>query len=182
MFYPRTRLGMKTHGILILCDIMLWLALYTILVLLECTSCGGLAGMWAIGALRWVFLHPLTFILTDGKPQTVTHRWVVLLCILLPVFESGRALTEQRTLSDDRGPFPDPSMVVLALVSSTVACVVWEVIFPDEEGMKEGKKKLDASAVLMRVVRYFRPDTFHLIGAFVSLILGVICECGSLSL
>ncbi|KAM3859615.1 antigen peptide transporter 2 [Diretmus argenteus] len=163
--------GVKACGAaILLSDTLLWLALWAGLVLLDSSSCGGLAGLWAFGAVRWALLHALTLILTDGKAQRVLHRLVALLSLLPPVFESGRMLM------DHSSPFPEPSMLLLALISSASACVVWETLLPDGRGMKQDHEKVAASALLLRMVKYFRPDVLHLVAAFAFLILGVVCD------
>uniref|UniRef100_A0A673VUU0 Transporter associated with antigen processing, subunit type t, teleost specific n=1 Tax=Salmo trutta TaxID=8032 RepID=A0A673VUU0_SALTR len=157
---------------------LLWGALWTGLVLLEFSSSGGLVGLWAFGALRWALHHSITLVLSDRKPQQVLRRWVAVLCLLPPVFESGRMVMVPASTADDLGLVPGPSMVVLALVSSTVACLAWELGFPDDGGNqgKEKKKKQEARAQLMRVVRYCKPDALYLAAAFLFLSLAVICE------
>uniref|UniRef100_A0A4W5Q195 Transporter associated with antigen processing, subunit type t, teleost specific n=1 Tax=Hucho hucho TaxID=62062 RepID=A0A4W5Q195_9TELE len=142
------------------------------------SSSGGLVGLWAFGALRWALHHSITLVLSDGKPQPVLRRWVAVLCLLPPVFESGRMVMVTASTADDLGLVPGPSMVVLALVSSTVACLAWELGFPDDGGNqgKEKKKKQEARAQLMRVVRYCKPDALYLAAAFLFLSLAVICE------
>uniref|UniRef100_A0A673VJQ9 Transporter associated with antigen processing, subunit type t, teleost specific n=1 Tax=Salmo trutta TaxID=8032 RepID=A0A673VJQ9_SALTR len=139
---------------------------------------GGLVGLWAFGALRWALHHSITLVLSDRKPQQVLRRWVAVLCLLPPVFESGRMVMVPASTADDLGLVPGPSMVVLALVSSTVACLAWELGFPDDGGNqgKEKKKKQEARAQLMRVVRYCKPDALYLAAAFLFLSLAVICE------
>lgn len=162
---------------LLLSDLLLWLALWAGLVLLECSSSGGLAALWAFGAVKWPLLYSVTWLVADGEPQCVLHRFVTLLCLLPAVFQSGRMLLEP-----DGSLFPEPGMVLLVLISSTLACVLWEIFLPSDGGMRKVDKKLSARAVLIRVLKYFRPDIFYVIAAFAFLILGVICECEPLNL
>ncbi|KAL0984250.1 hypothetical protein UPYG_G00139050 [Umbra pygmaea] len=169
--------GIKAYGLILLYDLVLWGALWTGLVLLEFSSSGGLVGLWAFGVLRWVLLYPFTLVLTEGKPQPVLTRWVALLCLLPPIFESGRTVIAPPGTTDDLGLVPEPSMVALALVSSTVACLSWEMGFPDDGGNHgKEKKKQEARALLLRVVRYCRPDILYLAAAFLFLSLAVLCE------
>ncbi|KAM6951865.1 antigen peptide transporter 2 [Aplochiton taeniatus] len=166
-------MGIKTCVLAVLiCDWSLWGALWTGLILLECSGCGLLV-LWVHGTLRFTLLHTLTIRLTDGKAQPVLHKWVTALSLLLPLYESGRALILQDSTYDWR-PIPDPGMVILNLFSTTVACLSWEAAFPDARVSK--KNKQDAKALLMRVVGYFRDDVLHLVAAFFFLILGVVCE------
>ncbi|XP_029934449.1 antigen peptide transporter 2 [Myripristis murdjan] len=156
---------------LLLSDLLLWLALWAGLVLLECSSGGGLAALWALGAVKWPLLYSVTRLVADGEPQCVLHRFVALLCLLPAVFHSGRMLLEP-----DASLLPEPGMVLLALISSTLACVLWEIFLPSDGGMRKVDKKLSARAVLIRVLKYFRPDILYVIAAFAFLILGVICD------
>uniref|UniRef100_A0A7N8YD64 Transporter associated with antigen processing, subunit type t, teleost specific n=1 Tax=Mastacembelus armatus TaxID=205130 RepID=A0A7N8YD64_9TELE len=160
--------------LILLFDAVLCLVLWTGLVLLKCSSCGGLAGVWTFGAVKWMFLYIFTFILTDRKPQAELRRLVVVLSLLSPVVESGRILMAPPS-EPYTGPPPDLSMLLLGPVSSLLACVVWEKgLCSDGKGKKDNK--LDARLLLMRVLKYFRPDSLYLIAAFSFLILGVICD------
>ncbi|XP_038591057.1 antigen peptide transporter 2 [Micropterus salmoides] len=158
---------------ILLFDMVLCLAPWAVLVLLECSSFGGLAGVWAFGAVKWAVLHVFTSILTDGKPQAVLRRLVALLCLHSPVFESGRILMAPPE-EPYMGPSPNFSLLLLGSLSSSLACVVWE------KGLRgDGKtdsNKLDARRLLMRMLKYFKPDTLYLIAAFSFLILGVVCD------
>ncbi|KAM4715335.1 antigen peptide transporter 2 [Anableps anableps] len=158
---------------IIVLDAFLCSAQWAWLVLLKCSSSGGLAGVWAFGLIKWPFLHVFISALADGKHRAILHRLAALLCLISPVFETGRILTappsEQHT-----GPSSDLSMLLLGAVSSSLACLVWEKwISPD--GQKQ-KDNLDTKRLLMRVLTYFKPDTVHLITAFGFLIMGVICD------
>ncbi|XP_044035949.1 antigen peptide transporter 2 [Siniperca chuatsi] len=159
---------------ILLFDMVLCLALWAGLVLLKCSSCGGLAGVWAFGAVKWASLHVFTSVLTDGKPQAVLCRLVALLCLLSPVFESGRILMAPS--EPYMGPPPDLSMLLLGPMASSLACVVWEKGLCGDGKMRKDDNKLDTRRLLMRMLKYFRPDTLYLIAAFSFLILGVICD------
>ncbi|XP_074475434.1 antigen peptide transporter 2 [Sebastes fasciatus] len=161
--------------IILVFDAVLCLALWAGLVLLECSSCGGLAGVWAFGAVKWAILCVFTSHLTDGKPEGVLRRLVALLCLLSPVFESGRFLMAPPS-EPYTGPSPDLNMLLLGPMSSSLACVVWEKGLCGESKMKKDDIKLDAKRLLARTLKYFKPDTFYLIAAFTFLILGVICD------
>lgn len=155
---------------------MLGLALWAGLWLRRCAGCGGLAGVWAIGAAKWAALQVFTLALTERKPQAVLCRLVALLCLLSPVYESGRIFMEPPS-EPYLGPSPDLNMLLLGPLSSVLACMVWEKGLCGNAKMKKGTVKLDARRLLMRMVKYFKPDTFYLIAAFSFLILGVICKC-----
>lgn len=161
---------------ILLFDAVLGLALWAGLWLRRCSGCGGLAGVWAIGAAKWAALHVFTLALTERKPQAVLCRLVALLCLLSPVYESGRIFMEPPS-EPYLGPSPDLNMLLLGPLSSVLACMVWEKGLCGNAKMKKGTVKLDARRLLMRMVKYFKPDTFYLIAAFSFLILGVICKC-----
>ncbi|KAM7370412.1 hypothetical protein PAMP_009964 [Pampus punctatissimus] len=154
-------------------DTLLYFELWAALVLLQCSGYGGLAGVWTFGAVKWAALHVFTSILTDGKPQAVLCRLAALLCLLSPVLESGRMLMAPPS-EPYTEPTPDLSMLLLGPGSSLLACMVWE------KGLfGNGKRRnhnLDTRRLLMRMLKYFRPDVLYLIAAFSFLILGVICD------
>ncbi|XP_056153013.1 antigen peptide transporter 2 [Lampris incognitus] len=162
-------------GAILLLDTVLWLALWAGLALSQCISCGGLPGLCAFTAMKWALLHWFTFILTNGKPQCALNRLVALICLLPPVFQIRQMLREHPS-GPYSGPSPEPSMLILALVSSLAACVFWEGVLPSVWGMKKGKDKLDAGALLWRVVKYLKPDKLYVTAAFFFLICGVICD------
>ncbi|XP_059180929.1 antigen peptide transporter 2 [Centropristis striata] len=161
---------------ILLFDAVLSSALWAGLVLLNCSSCcGGLAGVWAFGAVKWVVLHVFTSVLTDGKPPAVLRQLVPLLCLLSPVMESGRVLRAPPS-EPYPGPSADLSTLLLGPMASLLACAVWEKgLFGNSKARKENTK-LDAKRLLLRVLKYFKPDTFYLIAAFGFLILGVFCD------
>lgn len=155
----------KCGLIVLLFDAGLWFSLWAALVLYECSTCGGLAGAWAFGAAKWAVLHVFTSTLTDGKRRAVLCRLAALLCLLFPVFESGRVLVAPPS-EPYTGPYPDLSVLLLVSGASSLACVVWEKACGDGTLMK----------LLVRLLKYFKPDTLYLIAAFGFLILGVVCE------
>lgn len=162
---------------IVLLDAVLSLALWAGLVLLEFPGPGGLAGVWASGAAKWPVLHVVTSALTDGEHRSVLRRFVALLCLLPPVFVSGRVLVANPS-SPEAHAGPSPDLIVLLLlapVSSSLACAVWEKGLCGNGKLKDGDQA-NARQLLMRLVKYFRPDTLYLIAAFSFLILGVICD------
>lgn len=160
---------------ILLFDAVLWSALWAGLVLLRCSSCGGLEGLWAFSAVRWAILRYFTFRLTDGKPQAVLLRLGVLLCLLSPVFESGRMLMAA-PLEPHSGPFPGLNMLLQGMVSSVLACTVWELGLSADRNVKRPSKKVNARQLLFRMLEYFKPDTLYIIAAFTFLVMGVICK------
>lgn len=156
-------------------DAVLCLALWVGLVLLKCSTCGGLAGVWVFGAVKWAILHVFTRVLTDGKPPGELSRLVILVCLLTPVFESGRILMMPPS-ETYMGPPYDFSMVLLGLMSSSLACVIWEKGLCADGKVKDNNDQ-NARQLLVRVLKYFKPDSLYLIAAFSFLILGVVCKC-----
>ncbi|TMS22575.1 Antigen peptide transporter 2 [Larimichthys crocea] len=155
----------KCGLIVLLFDAGLWFSLWAALVLYECSTCGGLAGAWAFAAVKWAVLHVFTSTLTDGKRRAVLCRLAALLCLLFPVFESGRVLVAPPS-EPYTGPYPDLTVLLLVSGASSLACVVWEKACGDGTLMK----------LLVRLLKYFKPDTLYLIAAFGFLILGVVCD------
>ncbi|XP_054455013.1 antigen peptide transporter 2 [Anoplopoma fimbria] len=160
---------------ILLFDTVLCLGLWAGLVQLQCSSCGGLPGVWAFGAVKWASLHVFTSKLTDGQPEGVLRRLVALLCLLSPVFETGRFLMAPPS-EPYTGLTPDLGMLLLLSMSALLACVVWEKCLCGDSKLTKDNIKLDARRLLVRLVKYYKPDTFYLIAAFGFLILGVICD------
>lgn len=166
-------------GIFILVlDATLCLALWLGLVLLQCSSCGGLLALWAFGTVKWAILHTFTKTFTHGKPQAVLCRLVALLCLLSPVFESGRVFVASPS-EPDRVASPDLSTLLLGWMSSLLTCVVWEIGLCADGKMKNSE--LSARRLLLRMLKYFKPDRLYIISAFSFLILAVFCKCETLS-
>lgn len=157
----------------LLLDVLLCLALWAGLLMLKCSSCGGLAGLWLFSLMKWAFLDVFTSTVTDGKLRTVLRRFSALLCLLSPVLETGRVLKAPPS-EPYSGPSPNLSMLFLAAVSSSLACGIWENWLSGDKKMKGDK--LDTKRILLRVLTYFKPDALYLIAAFSFLILGVLCK------
>ncbi|KAL6094480.1 uncharacterized protein ACO6RY_15881 [Pungitius sinensis] len=162
--------------LIVMLDVALCAGLWAGLVQLQCSGCGGLAGLWAFGAAKWAFLHVFTSALTDGKPGAALRRLVATLCLLSPVFESGRALVRPRA-GPHAGPPPDLGTLLLGpACAALLACVVWEKLLCGGSERPEDDVRRDARRLLARMLKYFKPDTLYLIAAFCALILGVICD------
>ncbi|XP_034049670.1 antigen peptide transporter 2 isoform X2 [Thalassophryne amazonica] len=73
------------------------------------------------------------------------------------------------------GTSPDLTMLVLGLISSSIACVLWESYF-SSRAIAKHQQKPDAWRILMRILMYFTPDIFYLIAAFIFLLLSVLCD------
>lgn len=181
-FHQRNMSEVASCGLFILVfDAVLCSALWAGLVLLKCSGCGGLAGVWAFGAVKWAVLRVFTSVLTGGRSQAVLCRLVALLCLLSPVFESGRFLMAPPS-EPYTGPSTDLSVLLLGPISSSLACVVWEKGLCGDGKMRKDNNKLDARSLLMRVLKYFKPDTLYLIAAFSFLILGVFCKFANIDI
>lgn len=162
-------------------DVVLSLAGWAGLILPDCSCCTRLAGSWVFGAVKWAALRAFTSVLTEGKPEAVLERLVALLCLLPPVFESGRLFVAE-PMEMYIGPSPNLSVLLLGPVAAALACVIWEKGLCGNAKKRKPGENLDARQLLMRMVKYFKPDTFYLIAAFSFLILGVICKCEMLML
>uniref|UniRef100_A0A1A8IDG8 Transporter associated with antigen processing, subunit type t, teleost specific n=1 Tax=Nothobranchius kuhntae TaxID=321403 RepID=A0A1A8IDG8_NOTKU len=164
--------GLLTHGsCIILLDVVLCSAQWAGLLLLKCSSCGGLPEVWAFHLMKWMLLHAVASVLADGKLQSVLCRFTALLCLLPPVFETGRIIVAP-PLEPYSGPSPNLSMLLLGATSSLLACVIWE----NWLSRNTQDNKLDTKQILLRVLTYFKPDRLYLIAAFGFLILGVVCD------
>ncbi|XP_023649950.2 antigen peptide transporter 2 [Paramormyrops kingsleyae] len=161
--------------LVLFCDLTLWGALWsgTCLVGVPCSV--GLAGLWTFGLLRWCLLYWVSrATVASGRERPWLQRWVATHSLLSPVFESVRNALHRGvpvTL------LPGPAAVALLTVSSAGACLFWELSFPEDRAdRRAAKKKHEAKALLMRVVRYSRADAPHLAVAFLFLILAVAGE------
>ncbi|CAN9508677.1 unnamed protein product [Ophioblennius macclurei] len=166
-----------TCGLFILIfDALLGAALWAGLLLLRVShSSFGLGAVWAYGAVKWACLSLFTSVLTDKKPPAVLRRLAALLCLLSPVVESGRVF-----MAPPSQPYPGASTDLRALLLSpacaALACVIWEEGLCGSGRTRRGGAKLDSRQLLVRMLKYFRPDTLHLVAAFSALILGVVCD------
>lgn len=160
-------------------DIVLTLVTWMGLVILKCTFFDHLALVWVFGVIKWAILQTFTSKLTIGKPDVELFRLVALLCLLSPVYETGRFLLTSATEAY-KGPTPDVSMLLLGSVSCLMACLVWEKGLCDSR--RKDANKDNARELLLRVVEYFKPDTHYLTPAFGFLTLGVFCKFGVLML
>lgn len=157
---------------ILLVDVSLYVALWATLVQLQCSSCAGLEGVWAFGAVRWATLHLFTSRLTDGKPRTVLLKFVALLCLLSPTVESCRGLLG----APSRPGLAGFSVLLQTQVTSVLTCVFWELCFSAGGKMKKTNSKANSSQLLWRLLKYFQPDTLYIIAAFTFLLMAVICE------
>lgn len=164
------------HGIsILLFDIILSLAYVTGLVLLQCSGSGGLTVQWAFAVVKWAFLQGFTWMLADTKYQAVLSRMVVLLCLLSPVRESSQIFMAPPS-EPYREPPADLGRLLFSAACSLFACVVWEMGFCSNTKVQTKGHNVSSRRLLLRMVKYFKPDAFYVIAAFTFLILAVICK------
>lgn len=164
------------YGIsVLLFDTLLSLAFLTGLVLLQFSDSGGLWAQWAFAVVKWAFLQAFTWFLTDAKYLALLSRLVALLCLLSPVHESVQLFAARPS-----EPYTEPSAglgrLLLGPAVSLVTCVVWEMGFCSKTEVKTSSKPLNSRRLLLRMLKYFKPDTLYIIAAFTFLILAVVCK------
>lgn len=164
------------YGIsVLLFDTILSLAILTGLVLLHFNS-GGLAAQWAFAVGKWIFLQGFTWILTDAKHLAVLSRLAVLLCLLSPVYESTQKLLRTPPSEPSTDLFADLGRLLLGPAVSLFSCVMWEMGFCSNAEVKTSSKNLHQRHLLLRMVKYFKPDALYIIAAFTFIIVSVICK------
>lgn len=165
------------YGItIVLFDTVLSLAYVTGLVLLQLSGSGGLTVQWASAVVKWTFLQGFAWILVDVKKyQAVLSRMVLLLCLLSPVYESSRIFMTPPT-EPYKEPSADLGRLLLGSACSVFACVVWETGFCSNPKVQSSSNSLHSRHLLLRMVKYFKPDALYIIAAFTFLILAVICK------
>lgn len=164
------------YGIsVLLFDAILSLAFLAGLVLLQFSDSGGLPARWAFAVVKWAFLQGFTCFLTDVRHPALLSRLVALLSLLPPVHESV-----QLFVAPPSGPYTEPSAdlsrLLLGPVVSLVTCVVWEMGFCSNAEVKTSSQPLDSRRLLLRLLKYFKPDALYIIAAFTFLILAVVCK------
>ena len=165
----------------LLCDLCLWLLLLSQVLLLRLPGCGGLAGLWTFAIFKWILIHKWILGAVLDQPTPVPYRFAALLCLLLPLFESGRALffsPSGGSVFNGRG-LPDLGMVALSQISSIIACALWDIDLIDHGQAEEDKGQsphVGSRVLLRRVLTYFSPDRLYLFSAFGFLILGGACK------
>uniref|UniRef100_A0A671KI19 Transporter associated with antigen processing, subunit type t, teleost specific n=1 Tax=Sinocyclocheilus anshuiensis TaxID=1608454 RepID=A0A671KI19_9TELE len=168
------------HFCLLCCDLFIWACVWATLLWLDGEGSLDLWCLWALRTISCVVLYSLSTIFTDTSIQPLLKRWIALLSFLPPVFDSMQTMRHGTV----RGfsPVPDPGMVILSSATSTLIYIVWEMAFPhgaSSKGARNQKKDEEAKALLMRVIRYSRPDYLHLGAAFLFLSLAALCEHSS---
>ncbi|XP_012692561.2 antigen peptide transporter 2 [Clupea harengus] len=153
-------------------DAILWLLAWLLLI----TNSVGVTWLWCYRLVCWGILHYLAQLINIENGQTVLTRWVAALCLTSPAYEAGKTLGLFN--SSNNCTVPDVGMVVLYVASASMACLLWEWGFPDKANGDNGKekKKQEARALLMRVMRYSAPDYLYLAAAFLFLTLTALGE------
>lgn len=164
------------YGIsILLFDTILSVSFVTGLVLLQFSNTGGLTVQWTFAVVKWAFLQAFTWNLADAKHQALLSRMVVLLCLLSPVYESLQILMAPPS-EPYKEPLADLGRLLFGPACSIFACVVWEMGFCSNSKVQTNSSNLHSRRLLLRMVKYFKPDTFYIIAAFTFLILAVICK------
>lgn len=166
------------HFCVLCCDLVLWACVWIALLWLDGEGSLDLWCLWAFRIISCVVLYSVITLVSDSSTQPLLKQWVALLSFLPPVFDSIQTLLPgtMRGFS----PVPDTGMVILNTATSILIYVVWELAFPhggSSKGSRNPKKDEEAKALLMRVIRYSRPDYLHLGAAFLFLSLAALCEC-----
>lgn len=177
--YPITRAAAE-HFCLLCCDLVIWACVWIALLWLDGEGSLDLWCLWALRTISCVVLYSVITHVSDSSNHPLLKRWVTLLSFLPPMFDSIQTMLH----GTGRGfsPVPDPGMVILSTVTSTLIYMVWEMAFPhggSSKGSRNPKEDEEARALLMRVIRYSRPDYLHLGAAFLFLSLAALCECFS---
>ncbi|XP_051522471.1 antigen peptide transporter 2-like isoform X2 [Myxocyprinus asiaticus] len=175
--HPISRAALAAHVYLLCCELVLWACVWTALLWLDGEGSLDLRCLWAFRIISWAVLYSLTTHIADKSVQPLLKRWVALQSFLPAVFDSVAQPLLQEIV---RGfsPMPDPGMVILSSVTSSLIYLVWEVAFPHGGSAKGARIQEDeeAKTLLMRVIRYSRPDYLHLGAAFVFLSLAALFE------
>ncbi|XP_063077915.1 antigen peptide transporter 2 [Engraulis encrasicolus] len=170
--------ALKPYVLLLVFDVLLWLSVWLLVVSLgvECSLNAWLAGLWCYRLISVAILNHLARFISSGSEQKVLTRWVTALCLLSPTFETVKTLLPES--SSYHCPVPDIGMVALAAASTSIACAMWECLFPDKApgDAAKVKKQQEARALLKRVSGYAAPDYLYLGAAFVFLALTAIFE------
>lgn len=168
---------LAAHVYLLCCDLFLWACVWSVLLRLDGEGSLDLRCLWAFRLISWAVLSLLSTLVADSTVRPFLKQWVALLSFLPAVFDTVQTMLEGTI----RGfsPVPDPCMVVLSSATSTLIYIVMETAFPrggSVKGSRNKKKDEEAKALLMRVIRYSRPDYLHLGAAFIFLSLAALCE------
>ncbi|KAK3559503.1 hypothetical protein QTP86_013688, partial [Hemibagrus guttatus] len=158
------------YGALLFLDLILWLTLFTALLWSQGAFLMNLTWLWVFRAFSWLLLHTVSSATLHKTIHNLLKPWVALLCFVPPVYDMVQTLV----LSGGCGfsPVPVPVMVALSAVTGTLIHLMWDKAFPS----KKVKKEQEAKVLLMRVIRYSKPDYLHLAAAFFFLILAAIFE------
>lgn len=157
---------------ILLFDSLLSAALLSGLVLLQLSGPDGPAAQWALAVARWAALQGFTWALTDFRPTAVLSRLVALLSFLSPVCETFMAPPS----GPHRASAADLSRLLLGPACSLFAFALWELGFQSDVKVRASGDALHSSRLLLRMLKYFKPDSLYIIAAFTFLILTVFCK------
>ncbi|XP_060753541.1 antigen peptide transporter 2 [Tachysurus vachellii] len=158
------------YGALLFLDLLLWLTLWTSLLCSQGVFLMNLTWLWVFRAFSWVLLHTVSSATLNKTTHNLLKPWVALVCFIPPVYDMVQTLLLRRGCGFS--PVPVPLMVVLSAVTGTLIHLMWDKAFP----IKKVKKEQEAKVLLMRVIRYSKPDYLHLAAAFFFLILAALFE------
>ncbi|KAG7325002.1 hypothetical protein KOW79_011318 [Hemibagrus wyckioides] len=158
------------YGALLFLDLILWLTLFTALLWSQCAFFVNLTWLWVFRAFSWVLLHTVSSATLHKTIHNLLKPWVALLCFLPPVYDMVQTLVPRGGCAFS--PVPVPVMVALSAVTGTLIHLMWDKAFPS----KKVKKEQEAKVLMMRVIRYSKPDYLHLAAAFFFLILAALFE------
>lgn len=164
------------YGALLFLDLLLWLTLWTSLLCSQCVFLMNLTWLWVFRAFSWVLLHTVCSATLNKTIHNLLKPWVALVCFVPPVYDMVQTLVLRRGCGFS--PVPLPLMVALSAVTSTLIHLMWDKAFP----IKKVKKEQEAKVLLMRVIRYSKPDYLHLAAAFFFLILAALCKFNTCAL
>lgn len=128
-----------------------------------------LVGQWLGGVLRWACLFLLSHVYKNAT-GSVFRQWATVHCFISPVYETGRfALLGTSQI----GKF---EMWLVGSIAAALGCLFWEILLPDTKSKNNDETKQKARVLFMRVIYFYKPDFFILIGASVFLALAVLCK------
>ncbi|TRZ00231.1 hypothetical protein DNTS_014328, partial [Danionella cerebrum] len=159
------------------CDLLVWAGVWSVLLLLDGERSLNISWLWVLRTLSFIAFYALSTRIAEKSIQPLVKRWLALQSFLPPVFDSLQTFLPGfiRGFS----PVPDPGMVILSSATSSLIYTVWEMTFSHgrlPKSSRKEKKDEEARALLMRVIRYSRPDYLHLGAAFLFLSFAALFE------
>ncbi|XP_062385723.1 antigen peptide transporter 2a [Sardina pilchardus] len=124
---------------------------------------------WVSSGIRWVISYGVSSLVTNGA-SVFLKRMLTTHCLLGSVFWTGRMLML------DSHPLEKSSFWLLNILATASAGIFWELSCPDESCQSDREKKATSRLLFKRVILLHKPDTILIFGAFVFLVLAVLCE------